>query len=70
MGHVYGDIAASIRAKEDEIRHEDLIRWIKEQLSDLSTTQLELVYDICNNAEDYQSFFEIIKRVSSKRSRF
>ena len=78
MAHAYGDIAASHRQRARDVRDQDLIRWICQRVNgeaeyeewpELTSNQLELIFDVVQNPEDYEGLLNIVTR-HSKKDRF
>ena len=63
MGH-YDDCYEADREQQEKKRRTDLLDWIGEKLPNLSNHNLEMIYEIMAHADDYQTFFDVIKKVA------
>jgi len=65
MGHAYGDIAASVRDREERTRREDLIRWISEvDFDDMTTEELTLLYHVAEHIEDFAAMQRFLRNLN------
>lgn len=68
MGH-YSESYEATRRTEELNRKEDLLRWISDETLKMKNWQLELVYDVVQNPDDYSGLLNLIKR-GAKKDRF
>ena len=62
MGH-YDDLYESDRLARVAKQRENLLRWIPEHIETMDNHQLGIVFEVCQNVDDYAGLLNIIKRV-------
>jgi len=60
MGH-YDDCYKSTRLAEEAKRREDLLRWTPEKIEEMDNYDLEVMYKVAQNVNDFAAFFRVIK---------
>ena len=64
MGH-YDDSYEATRVSNEAIRRENLQRWVSEKLEDMDDHELEIMYEVAQNIEEYYGFMQVIMRIAA-----
>jgi len=60
MGH-YDDCYENTRRTDEAKRREHLLRWIPEKIEEMSNHELEVMYSVAQNVDDFAGFFRVIR---------
>ncbi len=60
MGH-YSDGSESQQRADEARRRKDLLRWIPEKNEEMDNYDLEVMYKVAQNVNDFAAFFRVIK---------
>ena len=66
MGH-YDDCYEATRVSNEAIRRENLQRWVSEKLEDMDNHELEIMYEVAQNIEEYYGFMQVIMRIAASK---
>ena len=66
MSH-YSDSYEATRRADERRRKDDLLRWIPQELEEMESHELEVMYEVAKNVEMYHSFICAIQRMAASK---
>ena len=66
MGH-YDDCYEATRLSDEAKRRENLQRWVSEKLEDMENHELEIMYEVAQNINEYYGFMQVIMRIAASK---
>ncbi len=66
MGH-YDDSYEATRISDEEKRRKNLQCWVSEKLEDMDDHELEIMYEVASNVNEYYGFMQVIMRIAASK---
>ena len=66
MGH-YDDCYEGTRISDEKKRRDNLQHWVSEKLEDMEDHELEIMYEVASNVEEYYGFMQVIMRIAATK---
>ena len=66
MGH-YDDCYEGTRISDEKKRRDNLQHWVSEKLKDMEDHELEIMYEVASNIEEYYGFMQVIMRIAATK---
>ena len=66
MGH-YDDCYEATRLSDERRRKDNLLKWIPDLLEEMDAHELEVMYEVAQNVDDYHSFIVVVGRMAASK---